>query len=368
MTGYSVNDIFHDPDVDRAVANNGEIVLDNGTRVCLPSVFGFCGGVLRALNLLGHTLAENPGRPVWLLGEIIHNPTVNRFFRERGATILPHEKLAEVFEVAQPGDRLVIPAFGISADLDRRIREFAACPGNIIDATCGYVRRIWTFVASVAARNGTVIIHGKPDHPETLATLSRALGAENTVILVADLAEAETLARMIRQGHLADTHDVRIAGQPKPDLKHLALVNQTTMLYRETAHIESLLRKAVEAAGGELWAPDTVCRATQDRQDAARQLCRRRLDVIMVVGGFDSSNTNQLYRLAKETAPTFFVSDAEAIQLQCITHFIPETGSLTATSEWLPKPPAVIGVLAGASCPPTDIGGVIRRLAYLNRV
>jgi len=359
-------DIFADAEVQRAIAQGDEIPLGRGRSLLLPRILGFCGGVDRALTGLSQVLASAGNRQVWLLGEIIHNDTVNRHFLAQGVKLLEPDELGQLFEVAQPHDFFVIPAFGIPKRLDHRLREFCTPPGKIMDAACGYVRQIWTFILRMQAEERTIVIHGKPNHPETKATISRALGECNAVIVVADMAEAHHLAGCVRAGDLSGFPAKRIMGAEHLTLGSMALVNQTTMLYRETKAIEEELRAAVLLQGGELWAPETVCRATQERQDAARELCRQGCDLILVVGGFASSNTNQLYRLAVGHAPTYFTADAQAIGAQSIQHFLPVEQRQVESADWLPKNTRRIGLLAGASCPPSDIGGIIGVLRRLS--
>lgn len=354
------DNLFCDPLVD-ALKAGGSRCGDNGVRVRLPRVFGFCGGVTRAVDLLQRELAT-ADRPIWLLGPIIHNDAVNAWFRDHGVHILPEDDPGQCLGQAAPTDCFVIPAFGLPLTVQNRLSAFVDPDGRIVDTTCPYVTRIWDFVGDRSAHGRTIVIHGKPGHPETNGILSRSLTPRNGAVLVPDLAHARILAEDLRRGefaayprHLSRNPDVLC-------LRDLASVNQTTMLYAETEQIEDLLRQAAAQSDGRLETMNTVCRATQERQDAARQLCEQGCDAYVVVGGFDSSNTNRLYAMARAAGPAYFIRDADAIENHRIHHYDPDTGHETTTPDWLPSAAADIGVLAGASCPDRIIGNVVRTL------
>ena len=354
-----MSQIFTDPDVELARPRGG--VAIGGWRLHLPKVSGFCGGVLSAIRMVGERVAQPRQGRIWLLGEVIHNPTVNREFRERGVIILSEGEMTRVFDDPVPGDSVVIPAFGIPLELDIRIRQ-AFAPDQIVDTTCRYVQRIWEFVNQAAREGCTTVIHGKPKHPETLATLSRALTPDNAVLIVPTVEAATHLAGAIHNGTVAADYPASLVIHPAAiDCQRVALVNQTTMLYGETQAIEQLLREAVEARGGTLTAAATVCRATQNRQDAALELCAGSCAVLLVVGGYSSSNTTQLHRLATAAAPAYFITDATAFSRDCIRHYLPAEHREITTQDWLPPEGGDIGLLAGASCPAGDIGDVIRK-------
>ncbi len=354
-----MTELYSDPEVEMARRNRG--VVDAGKwRVRLPAVFGFCGGVLNAIRLLQRKLVELREHQVWLLGEIIHNDTVNSFFRKVGVRIIPEDQIDSVFDLATPSsDIIVIPAFGIPKSLDTRLRQ--TFPNDqIVDTTCAYVRRIWRFAERMIAENRTIVVHGKPNHPETRATLSRALTAQNAVLLIPSISAAEQLATAIKNQDISSYPPELVRNREKLHLNHLALVNQTTMLFSETKEVERILQNAMAAIAGELVSSETVCHSTQHRQNAALELCQEGCDVMIVVGGYTSSNTNQLYRLAKATGPTYFVRDADALDRNEIRHYQPEMNIEEVTRDWLPEE-ATIGILAGASCPAADIGDLIRK-------
>ncbi len=210
-----------------------------------------------------------------------------------------------------------------------------------------------------------MIVHGKPGHPETRATVSRAVGAGAAAVVVPDLFHARELARALRAGAPAEFPAPLLHAAERLDFRRLALANQTTMLCSETFRIADVLRAAAEAAGGDLDTLHTVCRATEDRQQAAAELCAQGCDLCLVIGGFSSSNTTQLYRLAETACPTYFIQNAGALNAREIRHYRPEQGCELRSRNWLPPPGSTIVLLAGASCPPSDIGAVVRRLGRL---
>ena len=361
-----MKDIFSDADVN-AMPPAGGLLRVGRWNVHLPRVMGFCGGVLHALQMLQKTLECRNAHRIWLLGEIIHNDTVNEYFRSQGVRILPEAEINAIFELARPTDVIVIPAFGIPRDLDCQLREFCRNEALIVDTTCRYVKRIWDFVEKMAAERRTILVHGKPNHPETRATLSRALTIENAVVLIPDLDTARIVAAAIQSGSLTTLPECLTRNCAKLTSANMAIVNQTTMLYQETCEIEKLIMEAVNEVNGVLGKASTICRATQDRQDAALELCSHGCDVIIVVGGFSSSNTNQLYRLAAKRCPTYFIRNALALKADRIRHYRPESANEVITHEWLSEGIRNIGLLAGASCPPSDIGAVIRKLEEIAR-
>jgi 4-hydroxy-3-methylbut-2-enyl diphosphate reductase len=355
-----VVDIFRDPEVDVARQQGGEIELAGGRRLLLPRVFGFCAGVVHALAMLDRCLEARAGRTVYLLGPVIHNDTVNDWFRAQGVAILAEDRIADILHIGTPEDIVVIPAFGVPVDLAEALAQRYR-PEQILDTTCRDVRALWRFLAGLDGPDWTVLIHGKPDHPETRATLSRALRCVGRVVLVRDVADVEGALEALQSGAWSafpaeQRHETECLPGPAGPV---ALVNQTTMLHSETMAVAAMVQAACRQAGRVCRLADSVCRATQDRQDAAREICRRRPDVMVVVGGFGSSNTAQLYRLAREAAPAFLVRNATALAAERVTHWLPGMG-LQQTAPWLPKDWRQVGLLAGASCPARDVGDAIR--------
>jgi len=357
--------LFRDPDVMAARAAGGRVTV-GAWRLHLPRVFGFCGGVLNAVRLVEECL-DRPGRTgrVWLLGEIIHNRTVNEHFRAAGARLLAEPDVRRIIEIASPDDTVVIPAFGVPADLDRRIRQ-AFPPERIVDTTCRYVQRIWDFVAERAAEGWTIAIHGKPEHAETQATSSRALTPGNALVVVPNPETADRLAAAWRRQDPAGYPPELLRQPDRIAFDRLAMVNQTTMLHTETFLVRDRLADAVRRLGGRFEICDTVCHATQERQDSARALCEQDCDLALVIGDHSSSNTRELHRLASTFGPAYLIAGAAALDADRIRHYSPTAGHEIETSDWLPRE-ADIALFAGASCPACDIGDVLRRFAQIQR-
>ncbi|MFO7821050.1 MAG: 4-hydroxy-3-methylbut-2-enyl diphosphate reductase [Lentisphaeria bacterium] len=355
---------FHDPDVDQGQVQNGRLQAGRWT-LRVPRLLGFCGGVVSAVKTVQETIRNNPDKKICILGEIIHNDTVNDYFRRSGVVLMDEAKAAYALERLKKGDIVIIPAFGLEQALDARVRALSP-EIQVIDTTCPKVKHIWDRLDQLAPEKRTIVIFGKPSHPETRATLSRSLRSDNAAILVPDIAHADKLAAAIRSKDLMTYYPPPLVRHPElVTLNKMALVNQTTMLYNETKKVETILRRAEDELGGSLVNSDTVCRATQRRQDAAREVCSDNCDLILVIGGFSSSNTTQLYRVACNAAPTYFIRDADSLQEKAIYHYVPAEKKVVETAPWCPPPGSLIGILAGASCPASDIGNVIRRLKQL---
>lgn len=353
--------------------------------VHLAREFGFCYGVDRAVDYAYQTRRRFPDRRVFLTGEIIHNPHVNARLREAGIRFLsdPHEDQASLGN----GDVVILPAFGVTvrqmAELDRQ-----GC--TLVDTTCGSVLNVWKNVVRYAQDAFTSVIHGKVYHEETQATASQALKHEGGhYLVVLDRPQAAVVCDYIRHGGDAAAFGERFAGaispgfDPDRDLQRIGLANQTTMLMTESLEIGEMFRQAMidrygEAALGEHYrAFDTICSATQDRQDAVVTLLdEQALDLMIVVGGYNSSNTANLARICAATVPTYHIAEPSCLVSARELWYKPaagqtvaaeacpnERGELRAT-DWLPAEGAItIGVTAGASTPNAIVGEVITRLA-----
>ncbi len=353
----------------RLVTQEGALGKKSRFRIHLPRVFGFCNGVLAALRKVERELESplTPGRKIFLLGEIIHNATVNERLVARGVTIIPHEEIHRALEIVGLEETVVIPAFGIPEPLDKKIRR--RHKGQIIDTTCVNVRKVWDFVAAEAALNATILLHARPDHPETKATISRAVAGHNAAVVVPDETAAVVFAGMLCGGAEETYGDAEKAvktlhwtGRRHFNPKRIALANQTTVAHDDTLRMARLLRAAAARAGAESVMCDTICEATKKRQDAARELCRKQIDVFLVVGGYDSSNTRHLYEIARRRAPTYYLKDADAITQLEITHFLPDEDREAKRPFFWPEVKD-IGILAGASCPPDVINDLVEKLS-----
>ena len=364
--------------VDR-IRSQGNVWRLGGGEIRLPQVFGFCSGVKRALTMLEEAVAahaDHSGR-VLLLGQIIHNPWVNSYFADRGVRILSREQIEQPDRHITAGDCVVIPAFGVELPVERRLREIGC---RIIDTSCGDVRRLWRWADRAAGQGYGVLIFGRADHDETVVTTSRLAAVGGRYLVVGSPGETQLFCDLLtrrRGGEGLRDHfgpGATNAADLRP-FERLAQVSQTTMLYDETLAVRERLSAAYAERFGEAGPTErlvfqpTVCRATQARQAAAVELCRQGCDLVMVVGGFGSSNTRHLYEVAQARATAWFIEDARAIrsarELETID-LADERRCVAA--DWLPaRRPLCIGVLAGASSPEIVVGEVLERLGEFLR-
>jgi 4-hydroxy-3-methylbut-2-enyl diphosphate reductase len=345
-----------------------------GVRLKLAKEFGFCYGVDRAVDYAYQARQRFPDRRVFLSGEIIHNPDVNQRLRDMGIEIL-EDSLDPVARFASVGsdDVVILPAFGVSVpELD----HLKAKGCVLVDTTCGSVLNVWKKVHFYARDGFTVIIHGKHYHEETRATASQAsLHPGGRYLCVRDLADTEVLASFIRGEIDAAAIRARFAAASSPgfdpdvDLQRIGLANQTTMLMTETLQVQERLRRAIadrygEAAAGERFrAFDTICSATQERQDAVSDLLDAGgLDVMIVIGGYNSSNTQALARMCDPRVPTFYIDSAACVDADAIRHRPVGAQSEIRSEGWLPQGSVTVGLTAGASTPDRVVGDVLERI------
>ena len=353
---------------------NGSKFAYGKTSVRLAKEFGFCYGVERAIDLAYAARRHFPAeQPVYILGEIIHNPHVNEQIRDMGVTFLTgSHKAADVDDLGE-GDPVVIPAFGTEVG----IRDELAKRGcTIIDATCGDVMSVWKRVRQNAREKVTSIIHGKAWHEETMATSSQATAfKDGHYLVVFDLDETDYVCRYITEGGDRDEFLQKFDGaysegfDPDVHLKAIGVANQTTMLRGETEEVQRRMRDAMITKNGEEAIDehfryfDTICGATQDRQDALRDLLNRPMDLLLVVGGYNSSNTSHLAEMGEAKLPTYFIKDAEEmVSAAKLKHFLQDKHEMVVAENWLPtEGDLTLGVTAGASCPNNLIEEVILR-------
>ena len=341
----------------------------------LAREFGFCYGVDRAVDYAYQARKRFPDRRVYLTGEIIHNPHVNEQLRAQGIRFLsdPGEALTGVV----PEDVVILPAFGTTVEL---LEALSARGCTLVDTTCGSVLNVWKNVKRYAQDAFTSVIHGKYWHEETRATASQTLNAGGGAYLVVlDRAEAGIVCDYIRQG--GDSRALLTRFEPAvspgfdPDvhLQRIGCANQTTMLSSESVEIGEMLRAAMRDRYGEaelasrFRAFDTICSATQDRQDAVIDLLRDQpLDLMIVIGGFNSSNTCNLARICAERCPTYHIGDADGLLSAAAIRHKPVGGSGERTTHgWMPGGPLVVGLTSGASTPDNLVGTVVHRLDAL---
>ncbi len=346
----------------------------------LAREFGFCYGVDRAVEYAYETRRQFPDRVVYLTGEIIHNPHVNRRLRDMGIRFLREpDGGGPGLEQVRPQDVVILPAFGVTMQ-DMTLLRSIGCV--LVDTTCGSVLNVWKNVDRYATAGFTAIIHGKYAHEETRATASR-MSAVSTgrYLVVRDREEAALVCEYIRgrgerRAFLQRFERACSSGfEPDTDLGRIGLANQTTMLSSESVEIQEMLRQALldrhgpEEIDVRFRAFDTICSATQDRQDSVMAVLARRPDLMIVIGGYNSSNTSHLAALAAKSAPTFHIDDADCIvNAGLIRHKPFGAAAPVESSDWLPDGPLTIGLTAGASTPNNKIGEVVAAIAALRGI
>ena len=354
----------------------GGVLQAGRTTVRLAKQFGFCYGVERAIDLAYAAAKVFSDRRIFLLGEIIHNPDVNAQMSALGIRHLDPRPAAEELDQLDARDVVIVPAFGAEVKTVQWIRD-RGC--QVVDTTCGDVMSVWKRVRQNAAEQVTSIIHGKAAHEETRATASRALGPDGTghYLIVLDL--QQTLRVCDYMEHGGDSSDflsvfegaISPGFDPSIHLERIGVANQTTMLRNETETIQSLLREAVARRDGGSTSKfryfDTICGATQERQDALIRLLEEPLDFLIVIGGYNSSNTSHLVEIGAKNHPTWFVRNAGClVSAHEIRHYDLHKKLEVLSADWLPlNRPLTVGVTAGASCPNNLIEEIIERVLEL---
>jgi len=361
--------------VDRIRARGHVISADGVLTIKLAKEFGFCYGVERAIDLAYAARKVFPKQPIYILGEIIHNPEVNDQIRAMDIRFLSgKEKNADIEELKE-GDVVIIPAFGTEVATRQKL-EAKGCV--FVDTTCGDVMSVWKRIKQYSREAVTSIIHGKAWHEETKATSSQATATSGHYLVVFTLAETDYVCNYIvhggnKQEFLEKFKGAYSAGfDPDVHLNAIGVANQTTMLRGETEEVQRRLKKAIQAKFGEANTDhhfrffDTICGATQDRQDALEKLLAEPLDLLLVIGGYNSSNTSHLAEMGEAKLPTYFIKNAAKMaSQQVIQHYDQHKHEEVETRDWLPAGNLTIGVTAGASCPNNLIEDVIRRLFEL---
>ena len=354
-------------------------LLDLGDlHIYLARHFGFCYGVENAIEISFRTVDENPGRRIFLLSEMIHNPQVNADLQSHGIRFLQdtHGKQLIPFESLQPDDIVIIPAFGTTLEIEQQLNAIGIVTERY-NTTCPFVEKVWNRSAQIAKRGYSIVVHGKPGHEETRATFSHAAVTTPTVI-VRDMSEAQLLAEYIKGTRAPATFYDAFKDQYSPgfdvrkDLARIGVVNQTTMLASDTQAIADFLKQTMIEKYGDVEdafadTRDTLCYATLDNQTSVTGMLETPADIAIVVGGYNSSNTSHLVELCEEKMPTYFIkSEGNILSPSAITHYnFHEKKELTTTA-WLPgQKPARILITSGASCPDILVEQVIRRLASI---
>lgn len=361
--------------VDRLRAT-GEVTSESArVTIKLAKEFGFCYGVERCIDLAYAALKVFPDKPIYILGEIIHNPEVNDQIRDMGIRFLSGpNKVADIDDLGAD-DVVIIPAFGTEV---ATLEKLKAKGCQFVDTTCGDVMSVWKRVRNYAKEEITSIIHGKAYHEETKATSSQATSKNGHYLVVLTLEETDYVCDYIENGGDKNEFLEKFKGafsegfDPDQHLKAVGVANQTTMMRNETEEVQRRIKAAIERKFGAAKVDshfrffDTICGATQERQDALDVLLQKPMDLLLVIGGYNSSNTAHLAEMGESVLPTYFIKNAaEMAEATLIRHWNQHTHQVEETRDWLPDGTLTIGVTAGASCPNNLIEDVICRLLEL---
>ncbi len=362
------------------VRANGCVLSADSLTVKLAKEFGFCYGVERAIDLAYAARKYfPPDKPIYLLGEIIHNPEVNDQIRNMGIQIISPKPTEEEMTRLHAGDVVMIPAFGTEVGTRKRLEEKGCV---LVDTTCGDVMSVWKRVRQYSRESVTSIIHGKAWHEETKATSSqaRAYGSGHYLV-VFNLAETDYVCNYIVHGGDKQEFLEQFKGaysqgfDPELHLRAVGVANQTTMLRGETEEVQRRFKAAMEKKYGAADIAehfrffDTICGATQDRQDALQKLLREPMNLLIVIGGYNSSNTSHLAEMGEDKLPTYFIKNAAKMESdKLIRHYEQHGKKEIETHDWLPHGKITVGVTAGASCPNNLIEDTIRRLFELRGI
>ncbi len=357
--------------------------LDFGAvKIILARHFGFCYGVENAIEISYRAIAENPGKRIFLLSQMIHNPEVNNDLLSRGVRFLQDTQGNQLIEWSElnENDIVVIPAFGTTLEIEKNLSARGIQLAKY-DTTCPFVQRVWKKSEKLGSENFTVIIHGKDKHEETRATFSHTNEFAKAVV-IRDISEAKILGEIIlgtkSSGEFYTVFANRFSAgfNPDTDLLKIGVVNQTTMLASETQEITDYLNQIMIQKFGEAEIKnhfantrDTLCYATNDNQSATLKLLEEKADLAIIVGGYNSSNTSHLVELCETKFPTFFIQDEnEIISQKLIRHFDLHKKELKETENYLSQNPSPsIIISSGASCPDATVDRVIQKLlAYFN--
>jgi 4-hydroxy-3-methylbut-2-enyl diphosphate reductase len=358
-------------------------VLNIGSlQVILARHFGFCYGVENAIEIAFRAVAENPGKRIFLLSEMIHNPGVNADLQSMGVRFIMNTggKMLMDWDELNSDDIVIIPAFGTTLQLEEKLREKGIEPTRY-ETTCPFVEKVWNRAEKIGKDGYTIVVHGKPKHEETRATFSHS-EAHTPTIVVKDMAQAERLAKYITGEAHAERFYEEFAGQfsngfnVQKDLQRIGVVNQTTMLASETQGIADFLKNVMiehykfnseDVTKHFADTRDTLCYATNDNQSAVQGMLQTNADLALVIGGYNSSNTSHLVELCEEVLPTYFINhEACLVSNEIIRHFDLHAHQEKETAGYLPDQEQLrVMITSGASCPDALVERVIERLAML---
>ena len=363
---------YHSPLV-AEIKERGYTFTSGRLTLHLAREFGFCYGVDRAVDYAYQARTRFPDRTVFLTGEIIHNPHVNDKLRALGIRFL--SDTGESVDRLTSDDVVILPAFGVTIEMLTRLSSIGC---TLVDTTCGSVLNVWKNVKRYTQDGFTSVIHGKHWHEETQATASQAVQSpQGRYLVVYDKSEADMVCEYIRGGGDRETFLARFSDaasrgfDPDVDLNRIGLANQTTMLMSESLEIGEMFRAAMHERYGEhelagrYRAFDTICSATQDRQDAVIRLLREeRLDLMIVIGGYNSSNTCNLAHICADQVPTYHIAEPDClVSTEAIRHKPVGQKHEEETAGWLAEAgPITLGLTSGASTPDNLVEQVVRRL------
>jgi 4-hydroxy-3-methylbut-2-enyl diphosphate reductase len=357
-------------------------VLDFGTvKYYIARHFGFCYGVENAIEIAFKALDENPGKRIYLLSQMIHNPEVNKDLTERGVQFLQdtNGKSLIPFDILTPDDVVIIPAFGAPVPL-LQLLEDKGIKTEAYNTTCPFVERVWKKSEQIGKTEHTIIIHGKYNHEETRSTFSRSAIHSGAVVVVRDIEESKKLGEYIAGKRNQEEFEEEFKDKFTPGFniaKHfnkVGVINQTTMLASETEEIAAYFRELLKSKFGEVDLKDhfadthdTLCYATNENQDATYGLLNTDADLAIVIGGYNSSNTSHLVELCERKFPTYFISSAKEIENKdLIHHFDYPNKKVVTTKNFLPqKENLKIVITSGASCPDSLLEEVITKINSL---
>jgi 4-hydroxy-3-methylbut-2-en-1-yl diphosphate reductase len=356
------------------IRNNGYRLQRGEITILLAESFGFCWGVERAVALAYETRQHFPSERIWITNEIIHNPSVNQNLRDMQVEFVPVTDAGEKdFSVVGNEDVVILPAFGASVQ-EMQLLNDKGC--KIMDTTCPWVSKVWNSVEKHKKGSYTSIIHGKYQHEETVATSSYAA----TYLIVLDIKEAEYVANYILQGgdRQEFLHKFRNAYSsgfdPDRDLERVGIANQTTMLKGETEQIGKLFEHTMIRKYGpqqineHFLSFNTICDATQERQDAMYKIIDQPMDLMVVIGGYNSSNTTHLQEISVERQiPSYHIDSADRIGPGNRVEHKPLHRDLEVQDDWLPEGPLVVGITSGASTPDKVVEDTLLKLFALKQ-